>query len=161
MNQEIIKWKMKGFGKGISPAKAATELKRISIAYNGALTPENVVAEAKKKSSILHKFFEWNDDKAAEQYRLQQARNLINNIQVTVVAHGKSRDVGAFEVVSITGGGRAYKSIDVMTINDINQVRIATLADMQRIKEKLEYYTEFKPAVSFLGRAIKYMSKKS
>lgn len=46
----------------------------------GELTPEDVVKAARNKNSPLHSFFEWDDSKAAEQHRLQQARGLIRSV---------------------------------------------------------------------------------
>lgn len=44
---------------------------------NGLLQAEQVVERARDPESPLHDDFEWDDDKAAEQYRLVQARQLI------------------------------------------------------------------------------------
>jgi hypothetical protein len=46
----------------------------------GELTPQDVLADAKYHNSPLHSFFEWDDNEAAEQYRLQQARGLIRSV---------------------------------------------------------------------------------
>lgn len=54
----------------------ANELERIRNKY-GLLQPELVVAESRKENSILHNAFEWDNTKAAEQYRVSQARYLI------------------------------------------------------------------------------------
>lgn len=49
----------------------------------GTLTPEAVLADAADPESVLHDCFEWDDTKAAHQYRLDQARSLIR-IRMTV-----------------------------------------------------------------------------
>jgi len=49
------------------------------------LTPVLLIKEAKKKKSPLHDYFEWNNDKASDKYRLYQARQLIKNIEVTII----------------------------------------------------------------------------
>jgi hypothetical protein len=51
---------------------------------HGQLTPEIVVDEAKQKNHPLHKSFEWNNSKAAHQYRLVQASLLIRSVKVRV-----------------------------------------------------------------------------
>jgi hypothetical protein len=43
----------------------------------GELTPSIVVEEAEDEESPLHDRFEWDNDKAAHEYRLAQARTLI------------------------------------------------------------------------------------
>jgi len=50
----------------------------------GKLTAEDVVAAARKRESPLHGCFEWDDNKAAECWRLEQARGLIRSVQVTI-----------------------------------------------------------------------------
>lgn len=65
--------------KGLDPNKAHSELERIREKY-GALTAEAVVQESQAKDSVLHDVFEWNNDTAAENYRLQQARTFIRVI---------------------------------------------------------------------------------
>lgn len=53
------------------------ELKRIAEAHGGILKPEAVVQAARSKKSPLHKKFCWDDSKAAHEYRIWQARQLI------------------------------------------------------------------------------------
>lgn len=52
---------------------------------HGQLTPEIVIDYAKPQESPLHQFFQWDDSKAAELYRLEQARGLIRRIKVEYV----------------------------------------------------------------------------
>lgn len=52
---------------------------------NGRLTPHSVIKDASSEKSPIHKCFEWNDGKAAEEYRLWQARKLIGAIIVLEV----------------------------------------------------------------------------
>ncbi len=65
--------------------KIAAELQRISEQHHGRLTPEAVVNEARDPASDLHNCFEWDDATAADQHRLNQARELIRGVKVTVV----------------------------------------------------------------------------
>jgi hypothetical protein len=66
------------------PAQVAgEELERIRVAHNGRLTQADVVTEARDKANPLHRAFEWNDKKAANEYRLTQAAYIIRSITVT------------------------------------------------------------------------------
>ena len=47
------------------------------LAVDGKLTAQAVVDAAREESSPLHGYFEWEDSKAANEYRLLQARKLI------------------------------------------------------------------------------------
>jgi len=49
---------------------------------HGILRPADVVEAALNPKSPLHGCFEWDDDKAAKQYRLEQARKLIREVRV-------------------------------------------------------------------------------
>ena len=54
--------------------------KRIATIYEKAgskIDPEIVLSDAKKPTSPLHKYFEWDNEKAGHLYRLTQARELI------------------------------------------------------------------------------------
>lgn len=56
----------------------------IAKANRGVLTPELVIADAKKKDSPLHGQFEWDVKQAAYQHWLDQARALIRAVRVVV-----------------------------------------------------------------------------
>lgn len=60
------------------------ELKRIAKKHSGVLTPESVVATAVDPKNPLHNEFEWNNDAAAHQYRLYQARKLIQEVKMRI-----------------------------------------------------------------------------
>jgi len=74
----------------------------IEIQKEKGLTAETILDEAKKKSSPLHNFFDWDNTTAGEKWRLQQARILINEVKIIV----NSKEMYAFENVR-----RNYKRI--------------------------------------------------
>jgi hypothetical protein len=55
------------------------------LASKNALTPDNLVAEARDPDNPWHPYFDWNDDTAAHQHRLNQARIFINSYQIKIV----------------------------------------------------------------------------
>ncbi len=60
-------------------------------------TAEELLKEASKERSPLHSQFEWNDTRAAQQYRLVQARVMIASLRVEVVSlDNKVEQVTAF-----------------------------------------------------------------
>ncbi len=83
-------------------------LDMIASNNGGKFTPELVVDDAISKSSPFHTYFEWDDTKAGEQHRLQQARNLINHIVETVVIEGKPSLQRSFFNVKNGGGKNVY-----------------------------------------------------
>lgn len=66
-------WKIKGVYKA-DAQKVADEI------GDGKITPQEVLEKARDENSELHKCFEWDDNIAAEKYRLQQARAIIINL---------------------------------------------------------------------------------
>ena len=63
------------------------ELEQIRKANDGELRPADVVEFARNPDTALHSRFTWDDDKAAAEYRLWQARELI---RVVVQLHPKT-----------------------------------------------------------------------
>jgi hypothetical protein len=51
---------------------------------HGCLTPTHVVEAARNPKHPLHKDFEWDNTKAAANYRLDQARHLISSVRVVM-----------------------------------------------------------------------------
>ena len=87
---------------------AAAELERIREKH-GILRPEIVVDESREASAVLHRCFQWDDKAAAESYRTQQARKLIDSIQVVIVNSDVHYSVRAFvNVRPAEDAGRSY-----------------------------------------------------
>ena len=61
----------------------------------GVLKVDDVLEEARREDSILHKHFEWDDTKTAANYRKEQARSLIQRCKITLV-EGEPVSVRAF-----------------------------------------------------------------
>lgn len=51
----------------------------------GVLKVDDVLDEAKDETSPLHKHFEWDDTAAADKYRRDQARHLIQKCKITLI----------------------------------------------------------------------------
>jgi hypothetical protein len=50
----------------------------------GKLEPDQIINEAVKEDSPLHYYFEWDDEKAGQAHRLDQARELIRRVKIVV-----------------------------------------------------------------------------
>lgn len=84
----------------ISAEDVGEELTRIHDKH-GQLEPALVVKESRPKSACLHKAFEWNDQAAAEEYRIQQARQIINVVTVVHEDMPASKPLQAFINVTV------------------------------------------------------------
>lgn len=72
-------WKP-GF-ESLHKADAQLVAQEISAIGEGA-TPAQIVDKAREESSELHRLFEWDDNIAAEKYRLQQARQIVCHLVI-------------------------------------------------------------------------------
>lgn len=147
---EGYKWKLAGLGKGVDVALVVEELTRLQE-VNRILTPEVVVRAAENSESVLHKLFEWDENKAAYNWRLQQARTILNNIEVTIITDGEPREIAVFEVTTRSEG---YKSVDTFTNEDIDFIRANTLRQLNTMKHKLKTYKEFDKVLFYIDKAI-------
>ncbi len=66
-------------------SKILDELRQIREENGGLLSPEVVIDKAANEDNPLHSSFEWDDNKAAHQHRLDQARRLVR-VYVEVLA---------------------------------------------------------------------------
>jgi len=74
-------------GSSLTEEQAQRYGERIEViieGQDGNITPDDVVSDAKDKASPLHDFFEWNNARAANLYRTDQARYLLRSIHVVV-----------------------------------------------------------------------------
>ena len=67
---------------------------------NGAATAKDLLEAARSPRSALHKYFEWDDQKAAEAHRLARAGQLIRSIQIVVVTKEAPVETRAFHVTT-------------------------------------------------------------
>lgn len=72
---------------------SAIEAALLDIERSGELTPERVVDAAADEKNPLHGYFTWDDDEAAHQYRLWEARRLIRSVKVVVEVEDRTIQV--------------------------------------------------------------------
>ena len=68
--------------KKASAQKIGEALQTVATANKGRLTPKAVVNAARDPKSPLHRHFEWDNTKAAEAFRLEQARAIVRVIRI-------------------------------------------------------------------------------
>lgn len=105
---------------------------------HGKLTADLIVKEAKKISSPLHQFFEWDNTKAAEQWRKQQARIIIHQVKVVT----EERRTHVREYIRVPEQKCYKKTADVIEDPDEFEFVVHSLAGkiagMQRELEELK-----------------------
>jgi len=95
----------------------------IKIEKEQGLTAENLVNSAKNRKSPLYRFFEWDNEKAGNQWRLFQARMLINEVKIVVdneVMYGYENVV----IKTKEGTERRYKPVYEIMSNGLRNITI-------------------------------------
>lgn len=111
-------------------------LRSLEKLHGQRVTPAIVVDDASDPDSPLHRYFQWDDTEAAKQWRLQQARLLINHILVSVrTPSGDTVDTKAWHSVRITDADdetteRAYVSMS--TVDSSPELREQVIATAKR-----------------------------
>ncbi len=150
--EKKYKWSLESFAKGIDPDYAVKELERIEILY-GSLTPEHILDASKDKNALFNSLFTWDDCEAAKLYRLQQARKILNNIEIEIISDNESRVIPVYEVVT-QHEGRAYKHIQNMTAENINEIKVRTIKELNALRNKLSTYSKFEKVIQKLDEAV-------
>ena len=120
------------------------ELLRIQQADpENILRPREVLEWAQDNpDSALHRSIDWDDERAAEQHRLWQIRQLI---QLHVVQEDRSPVLVSLSIDRQTPGG-GYRAIsDVVDRPDLRDIMLEdALAELQRVQRKYERVLELK-----------------
>jgi len=131
----------------------------------GCVTPAAVVEEAMSPSSPFHDCFTWDNDVAAVEMRLHQARLLINHIEVKLTVTGKKKEPDVITVyynvsvpdpsaVGDDGRKRIYQDIDVVMANDglKQQVIASAWRSLVHWREKYKQLKEFSGVFAEIDR---------
>ena len=124
------------------PGREVIAKELASLERRGRLDPKRVVTWARAhRSSGLHSCFVWNNTKAAEQYRLWQARELIVSVEA-VYEDGQKRQVYVSPMVS-RGTGGYHRLVNVVGEDELrDQFLLEALKELERVCAKYEDLTE-------------------
>ena len=103
----VFQWKDGAKISKISAQKAGERFDQLR-AKHGEVTPALVVDDARPVNALLHPLFEWNNTRAADQYRLYQARHILNSIVTVNPEKPDAKPMRYLLVVNETGEGRSY-----------------------------------------------------
>jgi hypothetical protein len=141
----------------------ADELEAVARIHEGLLRPMDVVDYARNPNTVLHSKFEWDNTKAAEEYRLWQAREIIVQVKVQMVQGLKQQDYQVYvslrEDRQQDGGGYRYL-VDVMKNPSRRAMFLAeALADFEVWKRKYSALTELASIFDAHSKAFKGKGK--
>jgi hypothetical protein len=130
------------------------ELQKIAKANGGLLNPPDIVEYARNPRTELHKRFEWDNTKAAEEYRLWQAREVIRVIVSVVDINGKNHTVKAFVSLPEDRGGGGYRAIV-----DVMKMEYLRLSMLEEAKSEMRRFREKYAALSELAKVFEEMDR--
>lgn len=130
-----------------NPQIVGEELARLNE-RDGCLKAQTVVDEARPELSPLHPEFEWDDLKAAEAFRKDQAAKLIRCIRVVKGedSDGESILERVFITVAVDGYDKPatyYTAAKVLSTSELRQQAISdAVAYLSRARSRLSEYKE-------------------
>lgn len=120
----------------------------VAIAHSngGIILPQTVVDAARNEGSPLHNWFCWENDEAAEKYRLIQARDLIRTVRVEI-GDQSAMEVRAFVSLTTDRADGGYRLVqDVLSDEQLyRQLLRDALAEMVRFEQKYSRVKELAP----------------
>lgn len=149
----VYQWK-EGTRIGVSAQVAGTVCE--AVERSGGLTAQRLVDASRSEDAPLHKAFEWNDEKAAEDWRIHQARNIIRSIEIVIPE--KAEPARAFFNVEIQP--REYVSMDIAFTNpDMRDAVLQTaLRELKAFQKKYNGITELAGIMDEIRKAVKEAS---
>ncbi len=138
------------------------ELERIRQNGGGILTAEDVVEEAADEDSPLHPYFQWDETKAAHEYRLWQARQIISAMVVVLPTQKRS----VFAYVSMRAdrqhpAGGYMAMVEVLSNATLRQRLLnEALADLLTWEKKFHRLAELAEVFEAISSVKKKVSKK-
>lgn len=117
------------------------------LATKGPVTAQDVADVARSSNSPLHRYFEWDDKKAANLYRTDQARNMLRSIKVKYVEDGTEKVTRAFQISAPRkerDGLRGYNTFSVLHGDRAVAVHMMrnAMRELQQWRERYEAHQD-------------------
>lgn len=146
MNRMVYDWAPSSrMPAGVDPQITGELLERVQEQNGGIITPHAVVDAARPTSSPIHSAFEWDDWRAGELYRQEQARGLIRSVRVLVnVQNAETQPVRAFLNVKMTEQGSGYVAVrEALTTPAYrDQILVDALAELKAWQARYKQLNE-------------------
>lgn len=123
----------------------------------GELTAPLVVESARPSDAPLHPFFEWDDARAAEAHRLEQARSMIRRVRFVVEDEEDGipeRALREFQHVVDTSGGeprRVYRRVTDFSPEERDEVRERMQREIAALVARYREFDSFWVAIRKLA----------
>lgn len=134
----VYKWKVPLYK--VSAQEAGEHIESL-ISQNGDVTPKLLVDDARPTDALLHPCFEWNNQKAAEKYRHDQAKTMISNLITVSIDGDKEVDQApAFVNIKQRNESAHYQAVTVALSNEATREQVLrnAKAELAMFKRKYE-----------------------
>ena len=140
----------------ISAQVAGEEISRLRDEVGDEFfTPADVVDAARPPSSPLHPEFEWDDRKAATEFRNDQARHLIDHITVVETQSPSDQWTRAFVSVRTEDGPRFTSTAYAFSVPSLREdVLNQALSDLRTFERRYNQFVELAHAIDVLKVAV-------
>ena len=162
----VFKWANGFLSRGADATQVAKELSSLGK----KLTPQQIVEQARKKNSAMHNIFEWDNSKAADEWRLHQARLLMCAIVTIKSDDGDGQPIRAFVSVSADqddseeGSKKQRHYVSMSAAMSKAEWREEVLADARRELEgwskRYQTYSELSKEVKMVRRIASRIPEK-
>lgn len=131
----------------------------IAEVSGGVCPPSALVEDARPSESLLHPLFEWDDWRAAEAHRRDQARRAIRELRVVQDTDAGEEMVQAFvHVIRVDDGepveGYRLTSLVVQSEEEYSQVLDEALGQLRAWKRRFAHLSELSSVFRALGRVV-------
>jgi len=138
------------------------ELARIFEGH-GESKPEVIVDEARSKKSPLHPYFMWNQKEAARRYNIEEAKYMLRNIQIEVIApEGKVIELNIASSVTRPGIGHVYQMTNVLLGNKSDRTQLLENAwnELRSFVKRYSDFSEFEEVFHLVRLQVKKHGRK-
>lgn len=137
-----------GLYKGVDAGKIVHEI----IELGESVTPSQIVEKARDEQTELHKVFEWDDQKAAEKYRIVQARQVVRHLVIEEVKP-EDQDHAPVRFFVQTKNGEGYKPLEWVLRRDdeYHQLLQQAMAELHAFKEKYSRLSELQEILDLIA----------
>lgn len=125
---------------------------------HGQLKAGHVVDDARSQNSVLHKYFEWDDTKAAHGYRLVQARQLIAKVCVKRIddAEVKVPTRAFVNLIPAPDADKTYENIVSVMSDEMKRQRLLARAreELNMWRKRYDHLNEFSAVFQVIDRTV-------
>jgi hypothetical protein len=161
LKSSVKSWKWAGDFR--APSRYAIPLgqtlERLGKQRGGTWKPKDVVSAARDPKSAIHGLFEWNEKRAAEKWREEQARCYIRHL-VVIIPNGNGGTM-IRAAVSFGGGSGYQDSVKAMESPELRERLIAqALSEAESWRARYQHIKELSAIFAAIGRTAKRLQEK-